>query len=85
VSETDGYPWATGVKPRRAMVRRRRIRVLGFTHPTGGEDRMIWLLVLLVVLLAVGGGIAVSKFLFFLLLAALVLALLGAFSGRSTA
>jgi hypothetical protein len=46
---------------------------------------MIWLLVLLVALLAVAGGVAVSKFLFFLLLVALVLALLGAFNGRSTA
>jgi hypothetical protein len=46
---------------------------------------MVWLLVLLVALLAIGGGVAVSKFLFLLLLVALVLALLGAFGGRATA
>jgi multisubunit Na+/H+ antiporter MnhF subunit len=45
---------------------------------------MIWILVLLLVLLAVFGGVAVSKFLFFLLLAALVLALFGFIGGRST-
>jgi hypothetical protein len=36
------------------------------------------------VLIAIGGGIAISKLLFFILIAALVLALLGAFNGRST-
>lgn len=45
---------------------------------------MIWLLVFVLLLLAIGGGIAVSKFLFFVLIAAIVLALLGAFNGRST-
>jgi hypothetical protein len=46
---------------------------------------MIWLLVLVLALIAIAGGVAVSKFLFFLLIGALVLALLGAFNGRSTA
>jgi hypothetical protein len=40
---------------------------------------MIWLIVLVLVVLAVLGGWAVSKFLLALLLAALVLALVGAF------
>jgi hypothetical protein len=38
----------------------------------------------LLVLLAIGGGVAVSKFLFLLLIVALILAVVGAFSGRST-
>jgi hypothetical protein len=46
---------------------------------------MIWLLVLLLAVLAIGGGIALSKFLFFVLILALVLALFGAFNGRSPA
>ena len=44
---------------------------------------MIWLLVLLRLILAIGGGVALSKFLFVLLVVALVLALFGAF-GRTT-
>jgi hypothetical protein len=43
---------------------------------------MIWVFVLLLPILAIGGGIAVSKFLFLLLLAAVIVALLGR---RSTA
>jgi energy-coupling factor transporter transmembrane protein EcfT len=42
---------------------------------------MIWLLVLLLVIFAVLGGVAVSKFIFLLLVVALVVALFG---GRST-
>ena len=42
---------------------------------------MIWFLVLLLVLFALVGGVAVSKFIFLLLLVALVVALVG---GRST-
>lgn len=45
---------------------------------------MLWLLVLLVVLVAIVGGVAISKFVFLLLVAAVILALLGAFS-RSAA
>lgn len=42
---------------------------------------MIWLLVIaLAVLATIGGGVALSKFLFLLLIAALVLAVFGAFS-----
>ncbi len=44
---------------------------------------MLWILVLLLLLFAVVGGIAVSKFIFLLLIVALVLAALGAFN-RST-
>ena len=40
---------------------------------------MIWLLVLVLLIVAIGGGLALSKLLFVFLLAALVLALLGAF------
>ncbi len=43
---------------------------------------MIWILVLLLAILAIGGGIAISKFLFILLVLAVIVALLGA---RSTA
>jgi hypothetical protein len=38
---------------------------------------MLWVLVLLLVIFAIVGGIAISKFLFFLLLIALIVALLG--------
>jgi hypothetical protein len=38
---------------------------------------MLWILVLLLVIFAIAGGIAISKFLFFLLLIALIVALLG--------
>jgi hypothetical protein len=41
------------------------------------EVKMIWFLVLLLLLLAVGGGIFVTKFLFIVLLFALLLALFG--------
>jgi hypothetical protein len=43
-----------------------------------GGSTMIWLLVLVLLLLAIGGGVAVSKFLFLVLLVALIVALLGA-------
>jgi hypothetical protein len=49
---------------------------------TGGEI-VTWLLVIILAVLAIGGGIALTKFLFLLLIAALVLALVGAFSGRT--
>jgi hypothetical protein len=41
---------------------------------------VIWLLVIALAVLAIGGGVALSKFLFLLLIAALVLAVFGAFS-----
>jgi len=41
---------------------------------------MLWLLVLLLVLFAVVGGIALTKFLFFILIAALLIGLIGAFA-----
>jgi hypothetical protein len=43
---------------------------------------VIWLLVLLLAILAIAGGLALSKFLFILLILAVIVALLGA---RSTA
>ena len=43
---------------------------------------MIWLLVLLIAIFAIAGGVAISKFLFLLLVIALVVAFLG---NRSTA
>jgi hypothetical protein len=46
---------------------------------------MIWLLVLILAVLAIGGGLALSKFLFLLLIAALIVALVGAFNGGRTA
>jgi hypothetical protein len=39
---------------------------------------MLWLLVLLLLLFAIGGGIFITKFLFIVLLVALVIALFGA-------
>jgi hypothetical protein len=44
---------------------------------------LLWLLVVILAVLAIGGGVALSKFLFLLLIAALVLALVGAFGGRT--
>lgn len=44
---------------------------------------MISLLVSVLLILAIGGGVALSKFVFLLLVVALVLALVGAF-GRTT-
>ena len=43
---------------------------------------MIWILVLLLAILAIGGGLAISKFLFILLVVAVIVAVIGA---RSTA
>jgi hypothetical protein len=41
---------------------------------------MIWLLVALIIAFAIVGGVAVTKFLFLLLLAAAIVALIGLFS-----
>ena len=41
---------------------------------------MIWLLVALIIAFAIVGGVAVTKFLFFLLLAAALIAVIGFFS-----
>jgi hypothetical protein len=55
-----------------------------YTRHTAKEIHMlIWLLVLLLVILAIGGGVALSKFLFLILVIALILALFGVFN-RST-
>jgi hypothetical protein len=43
---------------------------------------MIWVLVVLLAIVAIGGGIAVSKFLFFVLLLAVIVALAGARTSR---
>jgi hypothetical protein len=51
-------------------------------YSTGGIE-MLWLVVIILAVLAIGGGVALSKFLFLLLIAALVLALVGAFGGRT--
>lgn len=45
---------------------------------------MLWILVLLLVIFAFVGGMAVSKFIFLLLVAALVLAAVGAFNRSTT-
>ena len=39
---------------------------------------MIWILVLLLAILAIAGGLAISKFLFILLVVAVIVALFGA-------
>ena len=43
----------------------------------------LWVLVLLLVLFAVIGGVAIGKFLFLILIAAVILALFGLFSRRT--
>jgi hypothetical protein len=45
---------------------------------------MLWLIVLILALLAVGGGLAISNLLYLLLLVALAVAVIGAFTGRRT-
>ncbi len=45
---------------------------------------MLWILVLALVILAVAGGLAVSKLLFLILVAAVILALFSMMSGRRT-
>ena len=45
---------------------------------------MLWIIVLALVILAIAGGLAVSKLLFLILIAALVIALFSMMSGRST-
>jgi hypothetical protein len=47
------------------------------------EVRVLWIIVLILAILAIGGGLALSKFLFLLLLVALVVALVGALGGRT--
>jgi hypothetical protein len=44
---------------------------------------MLWLLVIILAVLAIGGGVALSKFLFLLLIAALIVALFGVFGSRT--
>ena len=58
----------------RSDVSTRRTQLRRFT--------LIWLLVLLIAILAIAGGLALSKFLFILLVVAVIVAVLGA---RSTA
>ena len=44
---------------------------------------VLWVLVALLLLFAIVGGIAITKFLFFILIAAALLALIGLFTGRT--
>ncbi len=44
---------------------------------------MLWIIVLIVAILAIGGGVALSKFLFLLLVVALIVALVAALGGRT--
>jgi hypothetical protein len=60
-----------------------KLRRLARAEAAGiGRYKLIWILVLLLAILAIGGGLAISKFLFILLVVAVIVALLGA---RSTA
>ncbi len=43
---------------------------------------LLWLIVLLLVILAIAGGVALSHFLWLVLIVALVVALIAMFSGR---
>ena len=45
---------------------------------------MLWIIVLALVILAIAGGLAVSKLLFLILIAALIVALFSMMSGRSS-
>jgi hypothetical protein len=47
-------------------------------RPKTGRFTLIWILVLLIAILAIAGGLAISKFLFILLVIAVIVALLGA-------
>jgi hypothetical protein len=59
----------------RANSRPRARRVYNDENPiTLGGREMIWLLVLVLLLLALGGGIFISKFLFIVLIVAIVVA-----------
>jgi hypothetical protein len=51
---------------------------------TGGFLEMLWLVLFVVLVLAIGGGIIISKFLFLLLLAVLIVAVFSRLSGRSS-
>jgi hypothetical protein len=53
---------------------------VGKSRASIGGESVIWLLVIILAVLAIGGGVALTKFLFLLLIAALVLAVVGAFS-----
>ena len=44
---------------------------------------MLWLLVIILAVLAIAGGVALTKFLFLLLIAAAIVALVGALGGRT--
>jgi hypothetical protein len=44
---------------------------------------MLWLLVLALVIFAIAGGVALTKFLWLVLIVALVVAVMAALSGRS--
>ena len=49
------------------------------------RNGVIWLLVLILAIVAIGGGIALSKFLFLVLVAAVLLAVVGGRSGSRAA
>ena len=51
-------------------------------HPHPEEDDMLWLLLLILLIIAVGGGVWISKFLFFILVVALIVAIFAAVAGR---
>jgi hypothetical protein len=60
--------------------------LIASAHASSGAElrrfTLIWFLVLLIAILAIAGGLALSKFLFILLVVAVIVALVGA---RSTA
>jgi hypothetical protein len=51
-----------------------------WTSPKGGIVVVLWILVALLLLFAIVGGIAITKFLFFVLIIAALLALIGFFT-----
>ena len=62
---------------KRAGVGRAWNETTSLAHPLPeGTHPMLWLIVLILVILAIAGGLALSKFIFLLLIVAIVVALL---------
>lgn len=50
--------------------------------PKGDKHMLLWIIVLVLLILAIGGGVAVSNFLWLLLVVALIVAIFAMLSGR---
>jgi hypothetical protein len=80
-NQFDGHAWCSASLPR---VTRRIVHPSGGVRLTRAEAAqlgrftLIWILVLLLAIVAIAGGLALTKFLFILLILAVILALFGA-------